>query len=730
MAAQSNITVRQLYRMLALTSTLRFPRYPCYYFPAFLLIELYRKCRHRGYRLLPAPKKFIDTLTRNELLKSDHYCIISEAVYDTLVPAKDLNWINVIFSDAKDGSERGPSSARNGEISKDNIVQTILNKPNSSILLPAISFPNCPSHCVFVSENCYENFCTKYKLNDDRQLCPIHVRLKPIGRDQTLPRMASRATIFLLRNAYDLSFDATDEILHQYFRQPRILYRNHTYDIPLDELVLDSQLRAKYLSTFNDLRRIYFRCLHLESADNPFEIMAVVVKGTTTLHQTTSINYPIPRQCLDDYCCLPQLPWGLQLAFDELKTSLLPFIDDMYPSAVQKQATNATNEPSATVNKSKMLPHRIHPLFLIQGDAGTGRKQLVNAVARSLGLQQYKIRCSEIVSTVAAQTEAKLKAALARADTCEPLLVSLELFDVFGVDHEGRGDPRLLALFQNEIGQLFARQRRYPLIIIAMTSKKTINPLLQRQFLDVIRIAAPNEQQRYAHFHWLFNREIILQEIFNRKSIENVPLFNGGRMEAANACLARHFSPAKNVQLFHTIAEKTKGFVYGDIKLLFDNCIKKMMLNNRWMADGFDLIEIERCLTGMQKEFSASLGAPKVPKVLWSDIGGLAKLKDEIQSSIGLPLKHMHLMGKNMRRSGILLYGPPGKCCTLQQFSAAHCEISAQINREFNLIVGTGKTLVAKAVATECNLSFLSVQGPELLNMYVGQSEQNVREGK
>lgn len=91
-----------------------------------------------------------------------------------------------------------------------------------------------------------------------------------------------------------------------------------------------------------------------------------------------------------------------------------------------------------------------------------------------------------------------------------------------------------------------------------------------------------------------------------------------------------------------------------------------------------------------------------MPKVLWDDIGGLAKLKDEIQSSIGLPLKHMHLMGKNMRRSGILLYGPPG----------------------------TGKTLVAKAVATECNLSFLSVQGPELLNMYVGQSEQNVREGK
>jgi peroxin-6 len=51
--------------------------------------------------------------------------------------------------------------------------------------------------------------------------------------------------------------------------------------------------------------------------------------------------------------------------------------------------------------------------------------------------------------------------------------------------------------------------------------------------------------------------------------------------------------------------------------------------------------------------------------------------------------------------SGILLFGPPG----------------------------TGKTLLAKAVATECSLNFLSVKGPELLNMYVGQSEENVREG-
>lgn len=43
---------------------------------------------------------------------------------------------------------------------------------------------------------------------------------------------------------------------------------------------------------------------------------------------------------------------------------------------------------------------------------------------------------------------------------------------------------------------------------------------------------------------------------------------------------------------------------------------------------------------------------------------------------------------------------------------------------------GCGKTLVAKAVSTELNVSFLSVKGPELLNMYIGQSEENVRKGE
>lgn len=103
----------------------------------------------------------------------------------------------------------------------------------------------------------------------------------------------------------------------------------------------------------------------------------------------------------------------------------------------------------------------------------------------------------------------------------------------------------------------------------------------------------------------------------------------------------------------------------------------------------------------MEEAYSDSIGAAKVPNVRWDDIGGLSALKEEIMLTLNTPLQRPGLLAGGLRRSGILFYGPPG----------------------------TGKTLMAKAVATECAMNFLSVKGPELMNMYVGQSERNVREG-
>jgi len=222
-------------------------------------------------------------------------------------------------------------------------------------------------------------------------------------------------------------------------------------------------------------------------------------------------------------------------------------------------------------------------------------------------------------------------------------------------------------------------------------------------------VEEPSKEERFSILQWLFITEMIAKENIIKASYNEI-----ARHELFSSCLSNKYNA-----LIGTVSEKTQGFMYGDLRLLFNNSVKEMMIKQeteltlkhfeivlgnifffslfKLSFKNYSLINFADC---MQLLFADSVGAPKVPKVLWSDIGGLAKIKDEIQSSIGLPLKHMHLMGKNMRRSGILLYGPPG----------------------------TGKTLVAKAVATESNLNFLSVQGPELLNMYVGQSEQNVRE--
>lgn len=110
--------------------------------------------------------------------------------------------------------------------------------------------------------------------------------------------------------------------------------------------------------------------------------------------------------------------------------------------------------------------------------------------------------------------------------------------------------------------------------------------------------------------------------------------------------------------------------------------------------------DFDKAINDARNEFSDSIGAPRIPNVKWADIGGLDLVKNEILDTIDMPLKHPELFSNGLKkRSGILFYGPPG----------------------------TGKTLLAKAIATNFSLNFFSVKGPELLNMYIGESEANVR---
>ncbi|CAH1420486.1 unnamed protein product [Lactuca virosa] len=150
---------------------------------------------------------------------------------------------------------------------------------------------------------------------------------------------------------------------------------------------------------------------------------------------------------------------------------------------------------------------------------------------------------------------------------------------------------------------------------------------------------------------------------------------------------------------------QTSGFMPRDIRALVADASSSLIplsINGSSFEKLGDSKEfMVKALERSKKRNASALGTPKVPNVKWEDVGGLEDVKKSILDTVQLPLLHKDLFSSGLRkRSGVLLYGPPG----------------------------TGKTLLAKAVATECSLNFLSVKGPELINMYIGESEKNVRD--
>lgn len=650
MAIKSNqltSSTKWFYQTLAYVSRILYPSYPCYFFPSFLLIQTYNELvvlkKNPKYRLVPLPNKYYTVLARSQPFQSDHFCFVSDEIFDKFDMNINQNWLNVVFRNTENGPTR----------KSPDIVRTILSKPNSSVLVRIIAVEKCQKNCIFISENCYQNWCMKNKVRDAQ---PLLINLQRLSIEQNLPRLATRATVFLIKNPYEIPLDVTDEIITNFFTNPRILYRNHTYEIVLDEHQVGTPLYSQYFHIFVPLKKIYFRCVHLESVECKTESFAVVAKGVTTLHQSTSINYPISQQCLDDFGFVSACPWGLMRYYNYMKSCFKPFIGNSF----QTSSASSPSSSASTTSFKSILKNRVFPTFLLEGDRGSGKKSLVSIVGRSMGFQEYSIDCAEIANSIPAQTEIKLKLAMAKASVCEPLIFTLNNFELFGIDTEGREDLRVLTMFQTELDHLFNKDRTYLVIVIAIANGKISKPIIRSQFLETISIEAPNKNERFHHLQWLFHKEIIMQEIYNGNHVDftNIPLWNCRNMHATKYHLSQHLKWAEAAnQILETIADKSQGLHFGDLKLLFDNSTKNVLRcrdpcsiflkNNFLEAEQFD-----KTLHEMQSKFSDSLGAPKVPKVRWCDIGGLSKLKEEIQSSIGLPLKHVHLMGKNMRRSG------------------------------------------------------------------------------
>jgi len=319
---------------------------------------------------------------------------------------------------------------------------------------------------------------------------------------------------------------------------------------------------------------------------------------------------------------------------------------------------------------------------LLQGPPGTGKTLLAKAVANEADAQFLSIDGPEIMSKYYGESEKQLREKFDEAREGEPAIIFIDEIDAIAPkrgDAGGEVERRVVATLLSEMDGLESREN---VIVIAATNRsEAIDPALRRggRFDREIEIGVPNRGGR---------KEIL--QIHTR----NMPL-------------------EEDVDL-NEIAEKTHGYVGADLEAL---CKEAAMSVLREVIPEIDMDEeipsevLEQLVVGRAAMIDGMRNVEpsqmrevmvEVPEVSWEDIGGLNDTKDRLKEMVEWPQKYpdrFEKMGIEVPK-GILMYGMPG----------------------------TGKTLLAKAVANEANANFISIKGPEVFSKYVGESEEAVRE--
>ncbi|RMZ13267.1 hypothetical protein D0862_02375 [Hortaea werneckii] len=322
--------------------------------------------------------------------------------------------------------------------------------------------------------------------------------------------------------------------------------------------------------------------------------------------------------------------------------------------------------------------------ILMYGPPGTGKTLMARAVANETGAFFFLINGPEIMSKMAGESESNLRKAFEEAEKNSPAIIFIDEIDSIAPKREktnGEVERRVVSQLLTLMDGMKARSN---VVVMAATNRpNSIDPALRRfgRFDREVDISIPDPTGRL---------EIMQIHTKNMKLADDVDL--------------------------EQVAAETHGYVGSDLASL---CSEAAMQQIREKMDLIDLdedtidAEVLDALGVTQENFRFALGVSnpsalrevavvEVPNVRWEDIGGLDDVKRELIESVQYPVDHPEKFLKfGMSPSkGVLFYGPPG----------------------------TGKTLLAKAVANECAANFISVKGPELLSMWFGESESNIRD--
>ncbi|MCC6022993.1 MAG: CDC48 family AAA ATPase [Desulfurococcaceae archaeon] len=320
---------------------------------------------------------------------------------------------------------------------------------------------------------------------------------------------------------------------------------------------------------------------------------------------------------------------------------------------------------------------------LLYGPPGCGKTLLAKAVANEIDAYFIAINGPEIMSKFYGESEARLREIFEEAKKHAPSVIFIDEIDAIAPKRDevvGEVERRVVAQL---LALMDGLESRGDVIVIAATNRPhAIDPALRRpgRFDREIEIPLPDKQGRL---------EIL--QIHTR----NMPL-------------------AKDVDLIK-IAEITHGYTGADLAALAKeaalNALRRYLpkidlSKNEIPTELLDSIEVtmddfihalnEIVPSGLREIYI------EVPEVRWSDIGGLDEVKQQLREVVEWPLKYP----ESFKRlgieppKGVLLYGPPG----------------------------CGKTLLAKAVATESGANFIAIKGPEIMSKWVGESEKAIRE--
>ena len=320
---------------------------------------------------------------------------------------------------------------------------------------------------------------------------------------------------------------------------------------------------------------------------------------------------------------------------------------------------------------------------LLYGPPGTGKTLLAKAVANESNAHFISISGPEIMSKFYGESEARLREIFKEAREKSPSIIFIDEIDSIAPKREevtGEVERRVVSQMLSLMDGLEARGK---VIVISATNRpNAIDPALRRpgRFDREIEIKVPDKKGR--------------GDILSIHS-RNMPLADDVDMTKL-AAVSHGFVGADLEYLCKEAAMKCLRRLLPEINLedekLSPETLEKLIVN----GEDFQKALVEVIPSGMREVFIEN------PDVKWDEIGGLADVKRELQEAVEWPMKYPGLydkLGHKMPR-GILLHGP----------------------------TGTGKTLLAKAVATESEANFVSVRGPELLSKWVGESERGIRE--